>query len=157
MWKFDSTTAGTLLVDCFSLYPAKAMFILCRRAFRSYTKSHPVYYEQVPGRHKSFTHIIVSRGDWLWKSASFKERNNKVVSDVERTCHVIATVHKLKHTLKEGRCKRRFILVRRWFWGAFRYSWRRWITTGKMLVVPSTNHAHIKHRAGAVGRGGSVR
>ena len=142
------STTGTLLVDCFSLYPAKAMFILCRRAFCPYTKSHPVYHEQSPWRHKSLTHIIVSWADWLWKSASLKERNNQAVSDVERTCHVIATVYKLKHTLKEGRCRRRFILVWRWFWGDFRHSWRSWSTIENILIVPSTNYAHIKHRAG---------
>ena len=53
-------------------------------------------------------HTHHSRGDWLWESASFEERNNRVVSDFDRICHVIATVHKLKHTLKDGGCKRRF-------------------------------------------------
>ena len=43
---------------------------------------------------------IVSRGDWLWKSAIFKARNNRAVSDVERTLNVIAKVHKPKHTFK---------------------------------------------------------
>ena len=61
---------------------------------------------------KVFGLSIVSRGDWLWKSAIFKARNNRAASDVERTCHVIATVH----TFKDGGCRRRLILVRRWFW-----------------------------------------
>ena len=76
---------------------------------------------------------IVSRGDWLWKSASFKEGDKRAVADVESTCHVTTTVHKPKQTFKDSGWWRQSFFVWRWFWGDFRHPWWRWGATGTIF------------------------
>ena len=92
----------------------------------------------------SFICTIVSRGDWLWKPAIFKAWNKWAISDIERSCHVFATVHKPKRTFKDGGCRRRLILVRRWLWGKFRPFWRRWSTAETISTV--ANEVSAKYR-----------